>query len=299
MRQLKISKQITSRDTESFNKYLSELSSIPMLTPEEESEVAKKAATGDKYYLDKLVRSNLRFVVSVAKQYGTQAPLADLVQEGNAGLIIAAERFDESKGFKFISYAVWWIRQSIMQFLAENQRSIRLPVNKIGAILRVKQASSELEQELQRAPTPYELSDYLMGLESVKRNGDPSKYTSEKIRDLLEENQSVASLDAPMSSDEDSGTMLDMVEGDNELDIKNVMKSKDLRVELERALSKVTEREREVLTLYFGLFGRGQKTLDEIGEDFYLTRERVRQIKEKALKHLRRRFVKTNLKEYR
>jgi len=299
MRQLKITKQITNRDTESFNKYLAEVSGIPMLTPEEESDLAKKGQAGDKDALDTLVKSNLRFVISVAKQYSGQAPLSDLVQEGNAGLIIAAEKFDESKGFKFISYAVWWIRQSIMQFIAENQRSVRLPVNKLGAIHRINQASTDLEQEFQRTPTAEEISDYLMELESVKLNGDPSKYEVDKVKGLLENNQRTSSLDAPMTSDDDAGTMLDLIEGDNDFDIKNVMNNKDLRIELERVLDRVSYREKETLILYYGLFGREQKSLEEIGMEFELTRERVRQIKEKALRRLRHRALKTNLQEYR
>ena len=299
MRQLKITKQITNRDTESFNKYLAEVSGIPMLTPEEESDLAKKGQAGDKNALDTLVKSNLRFVISVAKQYSGQAPLADLVQEGNAGLIVAAEKFDESKGFKFISYAVWWIRQSIMQFIAENQRSVRLPVNKLGAIHRINQASTDLEQEFQRTPTAEEISDYLMELESVKLNGDPSKYEVDKVKGLLENNQRTSSLDAPMTSDDDAGTMLDLIEGDNDFDIKNVMNNKDLRIELERVLDRVSYREKETLILYYGLFGREQKSLEEIGMEFELTRERVRQIKEKALRRLRHRALKTNLQEYR
>ena len=299
MRQLKITKQITNRDTESFNKYLAEVSGIPMLTPEEESDLAKKGQAGDKDALDTLVKSNLRFVISVAKQYSGQAPLADLVQEGNAGLIIAAEKFDESKGFKFISYAVWWIRQSIMQFIAENQRSVRLPVNKLGAIHRINQASTDLEQEFQRTPTAEEISDYLMELESVKLNGDPSKYEADKVKGLLENNQRTSSLDAPMTSDDDAGTMLDLIESDNDFDIKNVMNNKDLRIELERVLDRVSYREKETLILYYGLFGREQKSLEEIGEMFELTRERVRQIKEKGLRRLRHRALKTNLQEYR
>jgi len=299
MRQLKITKQITNRDTESFSRYLAEVSNIPMLTPEEESIVAKKAKDGDKDALQLLVKSNLRFVISVAKQYKSQASLPDLVQEGNAGLIKAAERFDESRGFKFISYAVWWIRQSIMQFLAENERNIRLPLNKLGAIHRINQVTTDLEQHLERFPTPDEISEYLMELESVKKNGEPGKYTADKVRELLENNQSTTSLDSPMTSDDDSGTMLDMIEGDNEFDIKNVMKNKDLKIELERVLDRVSYREKETLILYFGLFGKEQKSLEEIGEEFYLTRERVRQIKERALVRLRRRALQTNLKEYR
>jgi len=300
MRQLKISKQITNRDTQAFTKYLAEVSSLPMLTPEEESELAKKIQLGDKRALDKLVKGNLRFVISVAKQYGNKGmSLPDLVQEGNVGLAKAAERFDETRGFKFISYAVWWIRQSILQALAENGKQIRLPLNKIGSLNRINQAKTELEQILERMPTSHEISDYLMELEYHKTNGDPSKYAEDKVKDLLEQSAGIVSLDAPMTSEDDSGTMMDMIEGDSEYDIKHVIKAKDLQIELERILKSFPTRERDALVLYFGLFGQEQVSLEEIGMRFDLTRERVRQIKEKALRRLKQRAMRTSLKEYR
>ena len=300
MRQLKISQQITVRDTQSFNKYLTEVSNIPLLTSEEELELSKRIQReGDREALNKLVNANLRFVISVAKQYSGQAPLIDLVQEGNAGLIKAAEKFDETRGFKFISYAVWWIRQSIMQYLSEHQRQIRLPLNKIGAVNKINQASSELEQILERVPNSYEISEYLMDLEYNKPNGDPSRYTEDKIESLLGQNQRISHLDAPMTSDDDAGTMLDFMSGEDENDINKKLKTRDLRVELERIMKDFPFREREALTLYFGLFGREPKSLEEIGAEFDLTRERVRQIKEKALERLKRSSSRRILQEYR
>lgn len=300
MRQLKISKQITVRDTQSFNKYLTEVSNIPLLTVEEEFELSRRIQRdGDKQALDKLVNSNLRFVISVAKQYNGQAPLIDLVQEGNAGLIKAAERFDETRGFKFISYAVWWIRQSIMQYLSEHQRQIRLPLNKIGIVKKIKQVSSELEQILERTPNTYEISEYLMDLEYHKPNGDPTKYTEEKIEAVLNQSQRVSQLDAPMTNEDDSGTMIDIMPGDDEHNINKTLKDKDLKIELQRVLENFPFREKEVLIYYFGLFGREQKTLEEIGIEFDLTRERVRQIKEKALKRMKHRSNRSILQEYR
>lgn len=300
MRQLKISKQITNRDTQAFTKYLAEVNSIPMLTSEEESELAKRIQLGDKAALDRLVKGNLRFVISVAKQYGNKGMnLPDLVQEGNIGLAKAAERFDEKRGFKFISYAVWWIRQSILQALAEDGKQIRLPLNKIGALNRINQSKAELEQVLQRMPTTHEISEYLMDIEHNKPNGEPTKYQEDKIKSLLEQSMSLSSLDSPMTSDDDSGTMMDMLEGESHYDINKIIKIKDLQVELERILKHFPTRERDALIMYFGLFGHEQKSLEEIGLQFDLTRERVRQIKEKALRRLKQRATRTSLKEYR
>jgi len=299
MRQLKITKQITNRDAQSFNSYLTEVGNIPMITPEEEGELAARIKEGDKRALDKLVRANLRFVISVAKQYTGKAPLPDLVQEGNAGLIKAAQRFDETKGFKFISYAVWWIRQSIMQYLSDHGRKIRLPLNKIGSVNRINQAKAELEQILDRQPCNYELSDYLIDIESKNKNGDPSKYTEEKITELLQQSLNVSSLDAPMTTEDDSGTMLGMIEGESEHDIKHLLKNNDLKVELERILNRLSTREKNIVIMYFGLFGEEQRSLEEIGLLFDLTRERVRQIKEGAIRRLKHRSARTTLKEYR
>lgn len=299
MRQLKISKQITNRDTQSFTKYLTEVSNLPMLTPEEELELSKKIQKGDKVALERLINGNLRFVISVAKQYNNRGmSLPDLVQEGNIGLAKAAERFDETRGFKFISYAVWWIRQSILQALADDGKQIRLPLNKVSVLNKIKQAKTELEQILERTPTNYEISNHLMDIEYDKPNGEPLKYEEDKIKLLLEQSSSISSLDAPMTDDDDSGSIMDMMEGDSEYDIKNVMKIKDLQIELERVLSKFPIREREAVIMYFGLFGHEQKSLEEIGMKFDLTRERVRQIKEKALRRLRQRTRNTSLKSF-
>jgi RNA polymerase primary sigma factor len=299
MRQLKITKQITNRDSESLKSYLAEVSNIPMLTPEEEQLITKNIKEGDKRAMDRLVNANLRFVISVAKQYNGKAPLLDLINEGNIGLIKAAERFDETRGFKFISYAVWWIRQAIMQYLSDHQRMVRLPLNKLGSVNKINQAKAELEQVLDRQPTTSEIAEYLTEYESLKKNGDPSKYSEVKVKFLLEQSQGVSSLDAPMTSESDSGTMLDLMPGENEHDIKHVLKNKDLQVELKRILNTLTYRERSVVISYFSLFGEPQKSLEEIGMDFDLTRERVRQIKEKALKKLKHRVGRTSLKEYR
>jgi RNA polymerase primary sigma factor len=300
MRQLKISKQITTRDTQSFNKYLTEVSNIPLLTSEEEFELSRKIQQeGDEKALEKLVNANLRFVISVAKQYNGQAPLIDLVQEGNAGLIKAAQKFDETRGFKFISYAVWWIRQSIMQYLSENQRQIRLPLNNIGALNKIKKATSELEQILERTPNTYEISEYLMDLEYNKPNGDPSKYAEDKIETLIGQSQRISHLDAPMTNEDESGNMLEIIPGEDEHSVNASLRNNDLRIELERIMKDFPFREREVITLYFGLFGREPKTLEEIGIEFDLTRERVRQIKEKALRRLKKGSSRRVLKEYR
>ncbi len=300
MRQLKITQQITVRDSQSLSSYLTEVSNIPMLTSKEESELSKIIQeTGDRKAIDKLVTANLRFVISVAKQYNSRAPLIDLIQEGNAGLIKAAERFDETRGFKFISYAVWWIRQSIMQYLSENQRKIRLPLNKVGALGKIKQATSELEQLLERKPTNNEIADYLIDSESRKPNGDPSRFTAKKIEEMLIQSDSVSSLDAPFSQDDGAGTMADITPGESYNDIDSVLKGNDLQIELKRVLDKYPDREKEAIILYFGLFGREQKSLEEIGIKFDLTRERVRQIKEKVLRSLRNRSNNSTLKEYR
>jgi RNA polymerase primary sigma factor len=301
MRQLKISKQITNRESLSFNKYLTEVSNLgDTITPEEEIELTRKIKEGDIAARNKLCEANLRFVISVAKQYTGQSPLPDLVNEGNLGLIKAAERFDESRGFKFISYAVWWIRQSIMQYLAENGRQIRLPLNKIGMVNKIKQVKSELEQIYQREPTVDEISDYLMALEDEKgAKGDSKKYGEDKIKELIFSSSSVSSLDAPMTNDSDSGSMIDIIEGESEYDVKKLLTNKDLQIELKRVLSTLKPREQQVLTLYFGLFDTNAMSLEEIGEVFDLTRERVRQIKEQGIRRLKIRAHRTALKEYR
>lgn len=300
MRQLKITQQITNRDTQAFNKYLTEVGSIPLLSPEEETELAKRIQLGDKAALDKLIKGNLRFVISVAKQYGNKGMnLPDLIQEGNIGLAKAAEKFDEKRGFKFISYAVWWIRQSILQALAEDGKQIRLPLNKIGTLNRINQAKAELEQVFERMPTDSEISEYLINIELDKLNGDPSKYQEDKIKTILTQSSSITSLDSPMTNEDNSGTVGDLIEGESYCDINKIMKTKDLQIELDRILKSFPTRERDALVLYFGLFGSEQKSLEEIGMQFDLTRERVRQIKEKAIRKLKQRARRTALQEYR
>jgi len=282
MRQLKITKQITNRDAQSFNKYLTEVSNIgDVISPQEEIELARRIKEGDEVALEKLVKANLRFVISVAKQYGSMAALPDLVNEGNMGLIKAAQRFDETRGFKFISYAVWWIRQSIMQYLSEHNKMIRLPSNRVNMIVAVKKADTELEQLLERKPNHIEIAEYLNDTK------DENKYTEKLVKDLLTNNQKVSSVDAPMTTDDDSGTILDLIEGESEFDIKKINKQNDLMIEVERCLESLSDRERDVLIMYFGLLGKQQHTLEEIGQKFDLTRERVRQIKEKAIRRMR------------
>jgi len=310
MRQLKITKSITNRDSESFNKYLAEVSNIgDVISPEEEIELAKRVRAGDEKAAEKLIKANLRFVVSVAKQYSGKAPLSDLIQEGNIGMIKAAHKFDETRGFKFISYAVWWIRQSILQSIADDGRMIRLPLNKLGNLNKIKAAISDLNQHLERQPTEEEISEFLIKQELEKGvhtsgpskgqpKGDVSRFTVEKIRYAQDEGQTMSSIDAPMTTDSDSGTMSDLIEGEDEHDINKVLKNSDLQVELKRIMQSLTYREKDVLILYFGLFGTAPISLEEIGIKYDLTRERVRQIKEKGVRRLKSRIRNTSLKEY-
>jgi len=307
MRQLKITKQITSRDSQSFNKYLTDVSNDGnVISPEEEIELAKKIKNGDMDARNKLITANLRFVISVAKQYGGRAPLGDLVQEGNAGLIKAAERFDETRGFKFISYAVWWIRQSIMQSIADNEKKIRMPQNKISVLNKINQANTELIQKLERPPTYYEISEHLLeqagGDISYNDEGDIigelSKFSVDKVEEIIIQSQLVGSLDAPVTTESDAGTLKDILPGKNEYNIEVVMKNEDLQIEVKRVMERLKYREREVLISYYGLFGEEQISLEEIGEKYDLTRERVRQIKEMAIKKLKSRVRGTVLKEY-
>jgi RNA polymerase primary sigma factor len=301
MRQLKITKQITNRETQSFNKYLTEVNSLgDTITPEEEIELTRRIKQGDIQARNRLCEANLRFVISVAKQYHGQSPISDLVNEGNIGLIKAAERFDETKGFKFISYAVWWIRQSIMQYLAENGRLVRLPLNKIGTVNKVNQVSSELEQILQRQPSIDEIADYLMAKEDEKGSrGESGKYQEDKLREIIASSSRPSSLDAPMTSDDESGSLMDLIPGESEYDIKHILNQVDLQTEISRVINTLKQREKDVLILYFGLFGTKEMSLEEIGEKFELTRERVRQIKEGAIRRLKGRVRRTTLKEYR
>jgi RNA polymerase primary sigma factor len=273
MRQLKITKQVTNRDTPSLDKYLQEIGRVDLISPEEEVVLARKIKTGDNDALRKLVKANLRFVVSVAKQYQNQGmTLPDLINEGNLGLIKAAQRFDETRGFKFISYAVWWIRQAILQALAEQARIVRLPVNKIGSINRINRTFARLEQEFEREPSSQEIAEIL-------------DMIPEEVKEALKTNGRTVSMDAPLSAEEDNN-MYDVIHStDTPSPDKNLI-NESLAYEIERALSTLSPRESKVLKLYFGLGMKHPYTLEEIGEELNLTRERVRQIKEKAIKRI-------------
>ena len=273
MRQLKITKQVTNRDTPSLDKYLQEIGKVDLISPEDEVVLARKIRAGDSAALSKLVKANLRFVVSVAKQYQNQGmSLPDLINEGNLGLMKAAQRFDETRGFKFISYAVWWIRQAILQALAEQARIVRLPVNKIGSINRINRAFSRLEQEYEREPSSQEIADML-------------EMFPEDVKEALKTNGRTVSMDAPISSEEDN-TMYDVLQSNDTPSPDRNLINESLAYEIERALSTLSSRESKVLKLYFGLGMKHPYTLEEIGEELNLTRERVRQIKEKAIKRI-------------
>ncbi len=285
MRQLKIVKQVTNREAVSLDKYLHEIGKVDLLSAEEEVILARKIKEGDHEALEKLVKANLRFVVSVAKQYQNQGlSLPDLINEGNVGLIKAAQRFDETRGFKFISYAVWWIRQSILQALAEQARIVKLPLNKIGSINKVSHALSELEQRFEREPTIEELSEILT-------------LAIDDIKEALRGNSRHISMDAPLTEDEDSSMYDVLLSPDSPMPDKGLL-NESLRREIERALSTLSTREASIIRLYFGLNGKHPLTLEEIGEEFDLTRERVRQIKEKALKRLKQTTRSKILKSY-
>src|SRR5688572_22278195 len=274
MRQLKISKQITNRESQSLDKYLQEIGKVDLITAEVEVELAKRIREGDEVALEKLTKANLRFVVSVAKQYQNNGlTLGDLINEGNLGLIKAAKRFDEKRGFKFISYAVWWIRQSIMQALAEQSRIVRLPLNRVGSLNRINKTFAELEQKFQREPSTEEVAE-VIGV------------TVEEVQDNLKVAGRHVSMDAPFVNGEDN-SLLDVLSDANESTPDSRLMEDSLTVEVQRALSTLTAREADVLGLYFGLNNNGSMTLEEIGEKFSLTRERVRQIKEKATRRLR------------
>lgn len=287
MRQLRINKQVTNRDTASLDKYLSEIGKVSLITPEDEARYARMIREGNQQALESLTKANLRFVVSVAKQYQNQGlTLGDLINEGNLGLIKAAQRFDETRGFKFISYAVWWIRQSILQALAEQSRIVRLPLNKIGYINKINRTFSQLEQDFEREPTNEEISKVL-------------DISPEDVRDTMRSSGRHISMDAPLLQGED-GCLLDLIPCDDEGSPESNMMTESLRREIERALTTLTPREADVVRLYFGLeAGMPAMTLEEIGEHFDLTRERVRQIKEKAIRRLkhtsRSRILKTYL----
>ena len=275
MRQLKITKQITNRETASLDMYLQDIGRVELISAQDEVVLAQKIRAGDQQALDKLVKANLRFVVSVSKQYQNQGlSLPDLINEGNFGLIKAAQRFDETRGFKFISYAVWWIRQSILQALAEQSRIVRLPLNKIGAINKINKTMSKLEQDLEREPSYEEISEALEML-------------PDDITDTMRNNSRHLSMDAPLSSNEDGGNMYDLLRNEASNNPDRELMSESLQMEVFRALSTLTEREADVIKLFFGLEGKHAHSLEEIGEKFSLTRERVRQIKEKAVRRLK------------
>ncbi len=288
MRQLKISKQVTNRETASLDKYLQEIGRVDLITAQEEVDLAQKIKKGDQLALTKMVNANLRFVVSVSKQYQNQGlSLPDLINEGNLGLIKAAQRFDETRGFKFISYAVWWIRQSILQALAEQSRIVRLPLNKIGSINKINKTFARLEQEFEREPSADEI-------------GVALDLSPEDVKEAMRHTGRHVSMDAPLaSSDENTSNMYDVLQSEDSPSPENSLISEPLRKEIERALATLTTREADVVRLYFGLNGEHALTLEEIGERFDLTRERVRQIKEKAIRRLkhtsRSRLLKTYL----
>lgn len=284
MRQLKITKSITNRESASLDKYLQEIGREDLITVEEEVELAQAIKRGDRRALEKLTRANLRFVVSVAKQYQNQGlSLPDLINEGNLGLIKAAEKFDETRGFKFISYAVWWIRQSILQALAEQSRIVRLPLNQVGSLNKINKAFSRFEQENERRPSPEELADSL-------------DLPAEKVADTLRVSGRHISVDAPFVEGEDN-SLLDVLVNDDSPIADRTLINESLSTEVERALSTLTERERDIIKLFFGINCQ-EMTLEEIGEKFGLTRERVRQIKEKAIRRLRHSSRSKLLKTY-
>jgi RNA polymerase primary sigma factor len=286
MRQLKITKSITNRESQSLEKYLQEIGKVDLLTPEEEVELAKRIKQGDQAALEKLTKANLRFVVSVAKQYQNQGlSLSDLINEGNLGLIKAAQRFDETRGFKFISYAVWWIRQSILQALAEQSRIVRLPLNKVGSLNKINKAFSELEQEYEREPSSDELADLL-------------EIPTEEVETTLGVAARHVSMDAPFVEGEDN-SLLDVLEnGSTPSTDQELEYNQSLRREIERSLSTLTERQCDVIKLYFGIGVEHPMSLEDIGEKFGLTRERVRQIKDKAINKLRSANRSKLLKNY-
>ena len=285
MRQLKITKSITNRESQSLEKYLQEIGREELITAEEEVRLARRIKEGDQVALDRLTKANLRFVVSVAKQYQNQGlSLPDLINEGNLGLIKAAKRFDETRGFKFISYAVWWIRQSILQALAEQSRIVRLPLNQVGSLNKISKAYSKLEQEFEREPSPDELAKIL-------------DIPTEKIADTMRVSVKHVSMDAPFVQGEDN-SLIDVLENQDSPRADGMLMNESLQKEIDRSLSTLTEREREVIKLFFGIGMQHGLTLEEIGAKFDLTRERVRQIKEKAIRRLRHKSRSRLLKAY-
>lgn len=286
MRQLKITKSITNRDSASLDKYLQEIGREELITAEDEVELAQRIKQGDSIALEKLVKANLRFVVSVSKQYQNQGlTLPDLINEGNLGLIKAAQRFDETRGFKFISYAVWWIRQSILKAAADNSRTIRLPHNRLGEIQKINRASSEFEQTMEREPTDAELSEILdMDVEKIQNSRKMSKKQS--------------SLDAPMANDDDNNSLVSVIESVDSPSPSDSLIHESLSTDIERTLQFLKGMEAEVIRLFYGLSDRKEMTLEEIGNHFGLTRERIRQIKERGLRRLKRLSRTNNLQTY-
>jgi RNA polymerase primary sigma factor len=286
MRQLKITNKITNRESLALEKYLQDISKIDLLTVEQEAELARRIKDGDNVALETLTKANLRFVVSVAKQYQNHGlSLADLINEGNVGLLKAAKRFDETRGFKFISYAVWWIRQSILQAIVEQSRIVRMPVNKMGSYNKVNNAYMSFVQEFEREPSHQELADLL--------NISPREVSA-----MLQGGGRHVSFDAPVSSDEDSSTMLDLMADDDQMQPDLKLMEESLKLEVLHGLSILSPREVDVLNSYYGLNGHKPLTLEEIGELYGLTRERVRQIKERAIRRLRKSFNRKRLRSF-
>ena len=285
MRQLKITKQVTNRETASLDKYLQEIGKVDLITAEEEVELAQRIKAGDQFALEKLTKANLRFVVSVAKQYQNQGlTLPDLINEGNLGLIKAAQRFDETRGFKFISYAVWWIRQSILQALADQSRIVRLPLNKVGSIGRISAAAARLEQLQEREPTPEEIAKEL-------------EISIIEVENAFKSSGRHLSIDAPLIEGEDN-SLLGVLDNNDEPNPDQPLMDESLRKEINRVISTLSEKERDVLKYYYGLDGGPAHTLEDISDKVGLTRERVRQIKEKALRRLRKSSKSKILKSY-
>jgi RNA polymerase primary sigma factor len=285
MRQLKITKSITNRETASLDKYLADIGREELITADEEVRLAQRIREGDAIALEKLTKANLRFVVSVAKQYQNQGlSLPDLINEGNLGLIKAAQKFDETRGFKFISYAVWWIRQSILQALAEQSRIVRLPLNQVGSLNKIKKVSSRLEQEFQRSPSPEEIADHLDVAQS-------------KIDAVMKISTHYVSMDAPIAEDEDT-KFGDVYMPDEYVSADDKLIKDSLNSEIQRTLNTLSEKERDVINLYYGIGRNHALTLDEIAAHFDLTRERVRQIKEKAIRRLKHTSRSRLLKAY-
>jgi len=285
MRQLKITKQVTNRETLSLDKYLHEIGKVDLITAEEEVQLARLIREGNKAALDRMIKANLRFVVSVSKQYQNQGlSLPDLINEGNLGLIKAAQRFDETRGFKFISYAVWWIRQSILQALAEQSRIVRLPLNKIGSINKINKTFSQLEQEFQREPSPEEIAQII-------------SISPQEVKDAIKISSRHLSMDAPIHTDEEN-TLYDILLRNDNVRPDNQLMIESLQKEIDRSLNTLPNREAEIIKMYFGLGEKSAYSLEEIGTKFGLTRERVRQIKEKAIKRMKTAFRSKFLKNY-